>query len=170
MLYTFVMSFLIVIWFLSGTLKLFAMPSFIATVEKITGKRKWSTWAAYALPVLEIIFSLGLLLETYLPAVWMGSLIVLLLFLGVNLRSMLLKQELTCNCFGQAVPDQLGAGSLIKVALLTAMTGYLWIEAPGPGLWEGPETVYYLLVSMGLFCAYALIMAYSEFQKKWQPI
>lgn len=170
MLYTFFQSFLIVIWFLSGILKLYSMSSFIVTVEKITGNRNWSRLAGYALPIVEIAFSLCLLLEAFLPVVWYGSLALLTLFLVINVRVVVLKQDLACNCFGQTVPDQFGAGSLIKLLLLIGITVYLMLQVQSVSIWNSPYTIDSLLLSIGLFCSYALLMAYRDFRKKWQPI
>ncbi|GIP20694.1 MauE/DoxX family redox-associated membrane protein [Paenibacillus sp. J22TS3] len=170
MIYTLVHSFLIVTWLLSGGLKLVSMKSFTSTVEVIMGKGRWASSLAFALPIGEIVLSVGLWFEYIKVIVCTGSLIFLCIFMAVNIRSMLLKQEVACNCFGLAVPDRFGWGAVIKLLLLIGMTVYLMTGTRDLPLWGATGLPLYLLLSTGLFLVYALVMAYLDFRKNWQPV
>ncbi|MBP2000946.1 putative membrane protein [Paenibacillus shirakamiensis] len=170
-MYIFIHSFLVVIWLLSGLLKLLSITTFKNTVEQLIGKRLAAT-ATYVVPIAEVGFALGLFFQKGIGLVWTLSLLLLMTFLFFNLRSIMLKQDLSCNCFGSAVPDRFGPVALLKILIITAMTLYLigWSGIQPIFAWKDSSSLYYLLLSLGIFCIYALLANVIDLHKKWHSI
>jgi uncharacterized membrane protein YphA (DoxX/SURF4 family) len=102
-----------------------------------------SRWVAHALPFLEIVLGLLLLIGWRLR-IWAAAITVIMVgFLAVVTRAYLLHMDINCGCFG--TPEKLTGMTVVRDGAFTAlaliMTILAFIEASRPHPWSAPKKV-----------------------------
>jgi len=97
--------------------------------------------AAIALPVLEVLTGLGVLLAIRSSCAVMAGL--LLLFIAVLLYGIQLGLDIDCGCFGPEDPEQAYKGlkaALVRDVVMLAALGFICWKRGRPKGWDGCTT------------------------------
>jgi uncharacterized membrane protein YphA (DoxX/SURF4 family) len=102
---------------------------------------KASQLVAHALPFVEIVLGLLLLIGWRLR-IWATAITAIMVgFLAVVTRAYLLHMDINCGCFG--TPEKLTGMTIVRdgalVALALLMTVFAFLEARQPHPWTAPE-------------------------------
>lgn len=107
------------------------------------------SFSAFALPGLELLVAVGLLVTATVTVAELGALVLLTAFVAAIGRAMTRGEAPECHCFGQIHSEPAGWGALVRNVALGAVAVLLLVSSPGRSLSAvGAEDLALLLVSL----------------------
>lgn len=163
----FAMVFLIAVFSVSAAAKLWDRTSFRRTLQDLQLPPILVNLGVFAVPAGELLFALLLLPNKTRMTGLLGLGAMLLIFSYAAWRASRLHQQISCNCFGNLVPETFGWHTAVKIVLLGIAVAYAigW-PMDYAHLWEIPllELAAAGLISFALLLMYALWLVMKEKQ------
>lgn len=159
-----IVTFLALIFFISGISKMFNLNSFKGTLDQLRIKQNWSKIALIGVPLGEIATSILLVIPV---TQFLGQVIILILltmFVWAAWRAR--GRSVDCNCFGGMIGEQFGRGTYFRIFFIFALD-LLQIM-----LLSSPIKVYQLsfieivsaiLTSIGIILIYSLFITIGKY-------
>lgn len=157
--------FLAVIMISSGILKLFSLKSFKVTVSKLIQSRKLISFGTYLIILLELLCGILLFLDNLSSYGVYISFLLISSYLWAVWRATALKSKITCNCFGDWVPEELGKSTLYRIFALTILSIVLLFSNASLNLVDPYEVLLSVLLSVSFICLYAVSNSFLKFNK-----
>lgn len=114
---------LCVLFLFSAITKMFSLSSFNKTVQEIGIHKNWSMQLSILLVVFEILISFLILFDktkTYTSFSICG---LMLVFATISIRTINIKSEVKCSCFGSLSEEKLGIKTLVRILIITLLRG-----------------------------------------------
>ena len=167
--YTYITLVLAGVLILSSLSKFASRKAFHKTLFEIGLKSRQIIVIGWLVPALELISGALLLIPPLQTVGQAATLLLFILFAAVVGRTVLRKKAPDCNCFGSLLPEKMGVSTLIRLAVLMALTLYLLLtETVALDAVPARQLVYQAFTSIGLILAYILFasMLKSSFTKQ----
>lgn len=161
--------FLMTILAASGAAKLASRASFRQTMEGLGLSPALAGFGVWAVPLAELLLAGLLLFDRTQVIAEVGIYGLILAFSWSVYRALSKKLTLSCNCFGDFVPEKFGWTTLFHIGVLAFLNTFL-LMMQSTGLLAAPwqEWVAAVLSAGGCLMLYALGMTFMEYRKAWK--
>jgi thiol-disulfide isomerase/thioredoxin/uncharacterized membrane protein YphA (DoxX/SURF4 family) len=158
---------LAVVFAVAAVAKLLDLPTSRRTMAAFGVPARYASDAGTALPFAELATAVLLVIDATARIGAIAALVLLLAFIGGISASLSRGETPNCNCFGQISAEPIGARTLVRNAVLTALAVLVAVNGPGAGLlaWVGAQTAQTLAVLLALG-AVGGVMAYQAMRRK----
>lgn len=141
---------------ISGLAKLVSQIDFMKTLHNIGIARRLLKPVAIAVPVLEIVAAILLMIPMTQFIGGIVSLGLFVAFMIVVIKTMAQNKKVDCNCVGNLLPEEMGWSTIIRLIIMMAMVGYLLvIQSADVTAVATVDLIYQLLSSIGILGIYA---------------
>ncbi|MCE5169811.1 hypothetical protein LQV63_10850 [Paenibacillus profundus] len=164
-LFIFMRVFLATIMIAAACLKLLSIPSFKRTLLQLG--------IFVRNPFIGVLFIVGLEFAAGILMFWdavhrWGLLLNMILIAGycwAVWRTVRSKMTITCNCFGDLMPNQLGRKTVYRIALLFLITIALYWGDASIKSTDGFEILIAMLISIAVIAFTALSKSFIDYKK-----
>ncbi|WP_218033629.1 MauE/DoxX family redox-associated membrane protein, partial [Paenibacillus alginolyticus] len=152
-----------VIFLTSGFSKFLSLSNFRSTLNQLGLHDFASRVVSIGFPILEIIISVSILTDSYSFYTQILIMILLALFFFFSIRTLLKKQTIKCNCFGNLVEENFGITTLIKIIIFAILDGFLLLNKAQLNLTNSVEIIIVFQTVIQLFLLYVLISSLFKY-------
>ncbi|WP_155972707.1 MauE/DoxX family redox-associated membrane protein [Paenibacillus sp. Leaf72] len=157
--YIFILEvFCFIVFIFSGISKIVSKEEFGKTVSSLLESKKLVRITVIVVPFFEIVAAALML---FADTKWISKILILGLlgaFLVASFIAISKKRSVSCNCFGNLIPEKLGYDSFYKISFLIIVDAFLMLDTSNYTLLNGPieNIVVSVIVSTVVLVVYGI--------------